>query len=154
MTEYQPRPQAFHEDRMVFNPDAERSRRTIEPMFLLENVSDADDEQHFDWSDGLPSPKRARIDERGLLAEAVLAYSASIDGVPETPYTYAEAIACDEAAEWRQEIDAELQSHSRNQTWTLVPRGTATRPIGCCWVFAKKRDENGRVIRYKARLVA
>ena len=25
---------------------------------------------------------------------------------------------------------------------------------GCKWVFAKKRDENGRVIKFKARLVA
>ena len=64
------------------------------------------DRQHSDWSDGLPSPKRARIDGEGLLAEAVLAYDASIDGVPDTPNTYAEAIASDEAAEWRPAIDA------------------------------------------------
>ena len=89
-----------------------------------------------------------------MLAEAVLAYAAGIDGVPDTPNTYAEAIASDEAAEWRQAMDAELQSHARNQTWTLVPRGMATRPIGCRWIFAKKRDENGRVIRYKVRIVA
>ena len=57
-----------------------------------------------------------------MLAEAVLAYAASIDGVLDTQNTYAEAIAGDEAAEWRQAMDAELQSHARNQTWTLVPR--------------------------------
>ncbi|CAH0521586.1 unnamed protein product [Peronospora belbahrii] len=106
---------------MVFNSDAERSRRTIEPMLFLKDGSDADDEHHSDWSVGFPSLKRARIDEEGFLAEAVLAYAASIDGVPETPKGYVEAITSDEAAEWRQAIDAELQSHARNQTWTLVP---------------------------------
>lgn len=28
------------------------------------------------------------------------------------------------------------------------------RPIGCRWVFAKKRNESGQVVRYKARSVA
>uniref|UniRef100_A0AAV1UC16 Reverse transcriptase Ty1/copia-type domain-containing protein n=1 Tax=Peronospora matthiolae TaxID=2874970 RepID=A0AAV1UC16_9STRA len=51
-------------------------------------------------------------------------------------------------------MDAELLSHKRNDTWTLVPRGTAIRTIGCRWVFAKKRDQNGRVVRFKLRLVA
>ena len=28
------------------------------------------------------------------------------------------------------------------------------RQIGCRWVFAKKRNEHGHVVRYKARLIA
>ncbi|KAE9161058.1 Retrovirus-related Pol polyprotein from transposon TNT 1-94 [Phytophthora fragariae] len=63
-------------------------------------------------------------------------------------------MASDDAAQWREAMDAELLSHERNGTWTLVPRGTANRTIGCRWVFAKKRDQYGRVVRYKARLVA
>ncbi|KAE8954917.1 hypothetical protein PR001_g32304, partial [Phytophthora rubi] len=63
-------------------------------------------------------------------------------------------MASDDAAQWREAMDAELLSHERNGTWTLVPRGTANRTIGCRWVFAKKRDQHGRVVRYKARLVA
>ena len=123
-------------------------------MFLLENGVDADDERLSESRDVPPSPKRARIDEEGLLAEAVLACAASVGGVPDTPNPYAEAVASDEAAEWRKDMDAELLSHDRNHTWTLVPRETATRPIGCRWVFDKTRDANGRVVRYKARLVA
>nr|CAI72292.1 putative polyprotein [Phytophthora infestans] len=144
-------PPSFHEDRMVFHPETERSTRPREPLLLLGNGDDEDVER---GSDGPSSPKRTRIDEDGLLAEAVLAYAASIGGVPDTPNTYAEAIASNEAGEWRRAMQSELNSHSRNGTWTLVPRGTTTRSIGCRWVFTKKRDENGRVIRYKARLVA
>ena len=151
LTTYQPTSQAYHEERLVFHPEAERSRRIREPVFLLENESDVDGAESDDTP---PSSKRARIDEDGLLAEAVLAYAASIGGVSDTPNSYAEAIASDEAAEWRKAMETELASHAQNGTWTLVPRGTTTRPIGCRWVFAKKRDENGQVIRYKARLVA
>jgi hypothetical protein len=70
------------------------------------------------------------------------------------PTTYAQAMASDDAAQWREAMDAELLLHERNGTWTLVPRGTANRIIGCRWVFTKKRDQHGHVVRYKARLVA
>ncbi|GMF31991.1 unnamed protein product [Phytophthora fragariaefolia] len=125
LTEYRPPPQTYHEDQLVFRPETERTRRSV-----------------------------ARIDEDGLIAEAVLAYAVSIVEAADPPSTYAQSMAGDEAAAWRKAVKAELRSHERNGTWTLVPRGTDIRPIGCRWVFAKKRDENGRVIRYKARLVA
>ncbi|OWZ20869.1 polyprotein [Phytophthora megakarya] len=59
-----------------------------------------------------------------------------------------------EASEWRKVMDAELLSHKRNATWELVPRRTDSRSIGCGWVLAKKRDDNGHVICYKARVGA
>ncbi|POM77419.1 Integrase catalytic core protein [Phytophthora palmivora] len=59
-----------------------------------------------------------------------------------------------EAKEWKKAIASELGSLTANKTWTLVPRPTRQRPIGCRWVFALKRNENGEVIRHKARLVA
>uniref|UniRef100_A0AAV1VJJ4 Integrase catalytic domain-containing protein n=1 Tax=Peronospora matthiolae TaxID=2874970 RepID=A0AAV1VJJ4_9STRA len=124
-----------------------------EPVFLLEEGTDAEEERKSEGRDGPSYPKRARIDEDGLIAEAVLAYAASIDTV-DLPTTYAQAIASEDSTQWREAMDAELLSHKRNDTWTLVPRGTAIRTIGCRWVFAKKRDQNGRVVRFKSRLVA
>ncbi|KAE9023480.1 hypothetical protein PR003_g13857 [Phytophthora rubi] len=122
----------FEDNRVVFHPPIHHLRRDRETVFLLEDGTDAEEERKSEGSDGPPSPKRARIDEDGLLAEAVLA---------------------GDAAQWRVAMDAELLSHERNGTWTLVPRGTANRTIGCRWVFAEKRDQYGRVVRYKARLV-
>jgi hypothetical protein len=34
----------------------------------------------------------------------------------------------------------------------LTPKGTF--PLGYKWVFVRKRNENNKVVRYKARLVA
>jgi hypothetical protein len=70
------------------------------------------------------------------------------------PWTYRRRTLSDDAAQVREAMGAELLSHERNGTWTLVLRGTANRTIGCRWIFAKKRDQHGRVVRYKARLVA
>ncbi|POM71542.1 Hypothetical protein PHPALM_11874 [Phytophthora palmivora] len=69
-----------------------------------------------------------------------MAYVANIVGVTDVPTTYAEAMASHEADEWRKAMNAELYSHEKNTTWTLVPRGPDKRAIGRRWVFAKKRD--------------
>ncbi|KAG2905207.1 hypothetical protein PC114_g11610 [Phytophthora cactorum] len=136
LAEYRSPPQAFQEDRLVFNPEAERSRRSREPVSLLEDGLDANDEP--EGSDVSAVPEASRIDEDGLIADAVLANPACFDGVPETPNAYAEAANSDAAAEWHRAMKAELASHARNSTWTPVPRVMATRPTGCRWVFAKK----------------
>ena len=33
-----------------------------------------------------------------------------------------------------------------------TPKGV--KPVGCKWVFVRKRNENNKITRYKARLVA
>ncbi|DAZ97222.1 TPA: hypothetical protein N0F65_003853 [Lagenidium giganteum] len=52
-------------------------------------------------------------------------------------------------------MEAELSSLKEHGTWHLVPRSTAgqSKVITCRWVFAIKRNEQGRIKRYKARLV-
>jgi hypothetical protein len=87
---YRAPPTVFEDDRVVFHPPTDRSRRGREPVFLLEDGTDAAEERKSEGSDGPPSPKRARIDEDGLLAEAVLAYAASIGNAVDIPTTYAQ----------------------------------------------------------------
>ncbi|OWZ23333.1 polyprotein [Phytophthora megakarya] len=70
------------------------------------------------------------------------------------PRTYEEATTCDDQGEGKKAITSKLQTLIDNKTWKLVPKPTHQRPIGCRWVFALKRDETGKVIRHKARLVA
>ncbi|CEG43760.1 retrotransposon ty1-copia subclass [Plasmopara halstedii] len=140
------------EDRLVFQPQAERSRRTREPMLLLENISDA--VECLEGSEGPPSPERARIDDDGLLAEAVLAYAVSVGEESGLPTTYAQSMASDETEHWRQAMNAKYQSHRQNRIWTLFPRESVRRTIGCRWAFAKKRCQKRCIVRYKARLVA
>lgn len=48
----------------------------------------------------------------------------------------------------------ELDQFEWNQDWTLVKRPSHCSIIGTKWVFQNKIDEDGKVIRNKARLIA
>ncbi|XP_071714589.1 uncharacterized protein [Rutidosis leptorrhynchoides] len=70
------------------------------------------------------------------------------------PDSYEEAITCDQSAHWREVMNDELNSMSKNDIWELAELPKGAKPVGCKWVFKTKLDPNGNVERYKARLVA
>ncbi|WKA05143.1 hypothetical protein VitviT2T_023126 [Vitis vinifera] len=51
-------------------------------------------------------------------------------------------------------MQEELTQFERSEVWELVPRPQNQSVIGTRWVFRNKMDENGIIIRNKARLVA
>lgn len=55
--------------------------------------------------------------------------------------------------EWVQAMHEELHQFEKNKVWRLVPRPKNRKIIGTRWVFKNKRDENGAIVRNKARLV-
>jgi hypothetical protein len=56
--------------------------------------------------------------------------------------------------EWVSAMHDELHQFTRNDASTLVPHPAEQNIIGTKWIFKNKTDENGTVIRNKARLVA
>ena len=55
---------------------------------------------------------------------------------------------------WKQAMTEELEALEKNHTWDIVPLPPLKRPTGCKWVFTIKYLSDGRIERYKARLVA
>ena len=55
---------------------------------------------------------------------------------------------------WINAMQAEMTSMSSNAVWELVTPTPNVKPIGCKWVYKKKRGPDGTVETYKARLVA
>jgi hypothetical protein len=73
----------------------------------------------------------------------------------EEPASLRSALATPQRKQWLHAVEAELSSHRKNATWTVVdslPRGRSAIPAR--WVFKTKRDQTGKVVRFKARLVA
>jgi hypothetical protein len=57
-------------------------------------------------------------------------------------------------ANWRKAMFEEMQSIEENSTWELADLPRGHKPIGLKWVFKVKRDEQGNIAKYKARIVA
>eukprot|EP00253_Pinus_taeda_P026780 PITA_26780 len=54
---------------------------------------------------------------------------------------------------WVKAMNEELEKIEKNNTWELVPRPHDKNIIGTKWIFENNLNENGEVIRNKARLV-
>ncbi|KAI1001633.1 Retrovirus-related Pol polyprotein from transposon [Podosphaera aphanis] len=70
------------------------------------------------------------------------------------PKTISEALSGLEKNHWENAIKKELQSLAQNHTWDEVPRPQNRNVVGSKWIFKIKRNADGSVERYKARLVA
>lgn len=55
--------------------------------------------------------------------------------------------------DWSKAMEEEIEQIEKNKTWSLFPRPEDKNVTGTKWVFRNKLDENGEVIRNKARLV-
>ncbi|KAF2369249.1 hypothetical protein BSL88_16760, partial [Acinetobacter baylyi] len=51
-------------------------------------------------------------------------------------------------------MDLEMESMYFNSVWELVDPPEGVKPIGCKWIYKRKRDVAGKVQTFKARLVA
>ena len=51
-------------------------------------------------------------------------------------------------------MKAKIKYIIKNKTWKLVKKLAGVKPIGLNWVYKIKRNVDGTVIKYKARLVA
>ena len=70
------------------------------------------------------------------------------------PKNLKEAMERSDWPEWQKAIDDELALMAKYQVWDVVDEPVDKNIVGCRWVFRIKRDANGRVQKYKARLVA
>lgn len=56
---------------------------------------------------------------------------------------------------WKDAIESELKSLAKREVFgPVVHKPKGVKPVGYKWVFVRKRNENGEIVRYKARLVA
>ena len=71
------------------------------------------------------------------------------------PKTMAECSKRSDWIKWKAAIEAELASLYKREVFSaVIPTPRDIFPVGYKWVFIRKRNENGEVVRYKARLVA
>ena len=80
-------------------------------------------------------------------------YEAISKKVETDPYTYEETMNGIDTHHWVKTMQSELDSMYCNQVWDLVKVPNGIKPVGCKWVYKRKRGINGKVETFKARLV-
>jgi reverse transcriptase-like protein len=71
----------------------------------------------------------------------------------DNPKTADEALSGPDAERWKEAMETEMGTIEKMGTWELEDLPKERQTIGNKWVFVKKRDEKGNVVRFKARLV-
>ncbi|CAI7752150.1 unnamed protein product [Closterium sp. NIES-53] len=116
----------------------------------------------------IQTPNRLTYDALGKPAKSALAGAALIVGddeecafaffspveMPGEPATLKEALESCDAEEWKKAMESELKSIEENGTWELVELPEGRKAITSKWLFKIKSDADGKIERYKSRLVA
>jgi hypothetical protein len=74
--------------------------------------------------------------------------------VDEEPRSLTEAYTSPDAEYWREVVRSEMDSIISNVTWEITDLPAGCKPVGCKWIFRRKRRPDGTIEKYKARLVA
>ncbi|CAI7880004.1 unnamed protein product [Closterium sp. NIES-53] len=120
----------------------------------------------------IQAPNRLTYEALGKPAKSALAGAALIVGddkesdydecafvfspveMPGEPATLKEALESSDAEEWKKAMESELKSIEENGTWELVELPEGRKAITSKWLFKIKSDADGKIERYKSRLVA
>ena len=105
---------------------------------------------------GNPAPALEPIDDEQQVNYAQTSVSFITQEIEprDVPRTLAEAKASPEWPEWEKAIKAEMDILGEMGTWKLGDLPKGREAVGCKWVFDIKHDHEGKISRYKARLVA
>lgn len=72
----------------------------------------------------------------------------------DVPTSAEQAVNTSDSRKWVDAMADEMLSLSSNRVFSVVHKPDERKAIKCRWVFAKKANSNGEIIRHKARLVA
>ena len=135
----------------------------LETMIHDEPLDELDDTVYENASEGEQSFQELQLDEiprrslrsnkgvppKWLIEEALIAKEEEKE-----PRSIQEALNCEDNFEWKKAMADELKSHATNGIWDLVNLPAGRKPVGCKWVYKRKRNAAGNILKYKARLVA
>ncbi|CAI7799868.1 unnamed protein product [Closterium sp. NIES-53] len=92
-------------------------------------------------------------DDESDYEECAFAFFSPVE-MPGEPATLKEALESSDAEEWKKAMESELKSIEENGTWELVELPEGRKAITSKWLFKIKSDADGKIERYKSRLVA
>lgn len=121
---------------------------------FIDSISEEDDgeEPRYDTlkEDNSQELKQRVLRDRNVIRQPVR-YEAHIMELEE-PKTYYDAMLRDDAPKWKEVVESELNALVKMNTWTDTKLPKERKPISARWVFTRKRNGQGNVIRYPNKL--
>ncbi|KAA0058362.1 gag/pol protein [Cucumis melo var. makuwa] len=142
--------------KLVLNESTDESTRVVDEVGPSSRVDETTTSGQSHSSQSLRMPRRSRrvISQPnrylGLTETQVVIPD---DGV-EDPLSYKQAMNDVDKDQWVKAMDLEMESMYFNSVWELADLPEEVKPIGCKWIYKRKRDSAGKLHAFKARLVA
>jgi transposase InsO family protein len=92
---------------------------------------------------------RGRVYPPGFYAQAAF----EMDEDLAVPTTFAQAQELPQRNQWLQSMQEEMDSLDSRHTYDIVPRPIGVKVLPVRWVYVLKKDEDGNIVRFKARVV-
>lgn len=118
-----------------------RERKPVDRLLYMLAMCTGDEETHLMTTIGT-------IDDVQYPSHSDLCFA-----VFDEPQSYAGVIRSPDQARWIAAMNEELEGLTNQGTWTVVDIPPHVNLMKTKWIFKKKRDKNGNVDRYRARLV-
>ena len=149
----------FMEENYIMNHiigDMNEWMEKTEFLSIQDNVVHVDPQPLIPSTDTPNMPRRSRRVIRPLVKLTLIGESSLT--IPESheddTTSYYEAINDKDFSFWKKAMKSKLESMYSNNVWTLVDLTQGVEPIGCKWVYKRKRGVDGKVETYKARSMA
>ena len=150
MREFKPRSKVVLEELLA------GSTSTPSTIVVDKNIAPSTSERQMNvYQNDLPPRRSGRVVQQPdrYLGVGEAQVVASSDGVDD-PLTYRSAMNDSDKEEWLKAMNLEMESMYSNSVWDLVDQPDGVKPIGCKWIYKRKRGADGKVQTFKARLVA
>ena len=98
------------------------------------------------------SSREIRQPERYFPPDFLSHFAMSI--TDDDPRNVKEAVNLEDSDLWKKAMDEEMDSFDKNEAWNLVQLLAGRNDVGRKWLFKKKLNAEGKVDKYKSRLVA
>jgi hypothetical protein len=174
ITEVTPTPNANKDDVDTVNPHGRRSTRIRKPSIYVRKILAGEvDGGTARGKSRLPKGLQVPTGSAAIAGEYESDLDSHASAIPEIRYiehamavqiedgtsdddpkTLAQAMARPDWSEWEKAMEEELALMAKYEVWDVVDEPDDTNIVGSRWVFRIKRDSNGKILKYRARLVA
>ena len=118
-----------------------------------DDMEDVTDESAKSWHER-HVPSEFALIANGQCEEKIREWALAASAIPDDNPTWGEAMSSPNRVDWKNAVVQELQAHLDNHSFDVVSLPEGQKTIASRWVLTIKRNADGKLLKYKGRMVA